>query len=73
MSCHCLVHLHILHSLHMRLAYNIMQSHPHTMQQMHMHKSETGRVEAKKLLSRRRSIETLTGIPVKTVDEICNK
>ena len=35
----------------------ITQSHTHTMQQTHTHKAVTGRVEAKKLLSRRRQSE----------------
>ena len=41
-----------------RLPYNhYTQSHTHAMQQRHMHKAVTGRVEAKKLLSRRRQFE----------------
>ena len=41
-----------------RLAYNHYAiAHTHTMQQMHMHKAVTGRIEVKKLLSRRRQSE----------------
>ena len=35
----------------------IKQSHTHTMQQTHVHKAVTGRIEAKKLLSCRRQSE----------------
>ena len=40
-----------------RLAHNHYATHTHTMQQTHTHKAVTGRVEAKKLLSRRRQSE----------------
>ena len=39
------------------LRITITQSHTHTIQQTHMHKAVTGRVEAKKLPSRRRESE----------------
>ena len=47
----------MLHYLRVGLRITITQSHTHTMQQTHMHKAVTQRVEAKKLLSRRRQSE----------------
>ena len=47
----------MLHYLHVGLRITITQSHTHTMQQTRMHKAVTWRVEAKKLLSRRRQSE----------------
>ena len=56
-SGHCLVRVRMLHYLLVGSSITITQSHTHTMQQTHMHKAVTGRVEAKKLLSRRRQSE----------------
>ena len=56
-SGHCLVRVGMLHYLRVGLRITITQSHTHTMQQTHMHKAVTRRVEAKKLLSRRRQLE----------------
>ena len=53
-SCHCLVRVRMLR---IGLRITIMQSHTHTMQQTLTHKAVTRRVEAKKLLSRRRQSE----------------
>ena len=47
----------MLHYLRVGLRITITQSHTHTMQQTRMHKAVTLRVEAKKLLSRRRQSE----------------
>ena len=46
-SGHCLVHVRMLHYLHVGSRITITQSHAHTMQQTHTHKTVTGRVEAK--------------------------
>ena len=54
---HCLVHVRMLHYLRVGSRITITQLHMHTMQQMHSHKTVTGRVEAKKLVSRRRQSE----------------
>ena len=56
-SGHYLVRVHMLHYLRVGSRITIMQSHTHTMKQMHMHKAVTGHVEAKKLLSSRRQSE----------------
>ena len=53
-SGHCLVRVRMLHYLHVGLRITITQSHTHSMQQTHTLKVVTQRVEAKKLLSRRR-------------------
>ena len=47
----------MLHYLLVGLRITITQSHTHTMQQTRAHKAVTRRVEAKKLLSRRRQLE----------------
>ena len=47
----------MLHYLRVGLRITITQMNTRTMQQTHTHKSVTGRVEAKKLLSRRRQSE----------------
>ena len=52
-----LVRVCMLHYLRVGSRITITQSHKHTMQQTHTHKAVTGRVEAKKLLSRRRQSE----------------
>ena len=47
----------------------ITRSHTHTMQQTHTHKAVTGRVETKKLLSRRRQSDySKVGSPFTTVE-----
>ena len=53
--------VYMLHYLRVGLRITIMQSHTHTMQQMHMHKTVTGRVEAKSysLVEGNRSIDGL--------------
>ena len=51
-SGHCLVRVRMLHYLCVGSRITITQSLTHAMQQTHMHKAVTGRVEAKKLLSR---------------------
>ena len=47
----------MLHYLRVGLRLTITQSHTHTMQQTRTHKAVTRRVEAKKLLSRRRQLQ----------------
>ena len=47
----------MLHYLRVGSRITITQSHTHTMQDTHTHKAVTGRVEAKKVLSRRRQSE----------------
>ena len=47
----------MLHYLRVGLRITITQSHTHKMQQTRTHKAVTRRVEAKKLLSRRRQSE----------------
>ena len=49
--------MRMLHYLRVDSRITITQSHTHTMQQTHTQKEVTGRVEAKKLLSRRRQSE----------------
>ena len=56
-SGHCLVRVRMLHYVRVGLRITITQSHMHAMQQTHTHKAVTRRVEAKKLLSRRRQSE----------------
>ena len=54
----------MLHYLRIGSRITIMQSHTHTKQQTHMHKTVTGRIEAKKLLSRQRQSEyALSAVP----------
>ena len=56
-SDHCLVCVRMLKYLRVGSRITITQSHTHTMQQTHTHRAVTGRVEAKKLLSRQRQSE----------------
>ena len=56
-SGHCLMRVRMLHYLRVGLRIIITQTNTRTMQQTHTHKSVTGHVEAKKLLSRRRQSE----------------
>ena len=44
-----------------------MQSHIHTMQQAHVHKAVTGRIETKKLLSRQRQSDCRRLVPAALV------
>ena len=51
---HCLVHVRLQHCMRVRLHNGYTQAYAQIMQHTHMHKAVTGRVEAKKLLSRRK-------------------
>ena len=48
------MHVRLLHCMRVRLHNGYTQAYAQIMQHTHMHKAVTGRVEAKKLLSRRR-------------------
>ena len=51
---HCLVRACLLHCMRVRFRNGYTQAFAHLMQYTHTHKAVTGRIEAKKLLSRRR-------------------
>ena len=51
---HCLVRACLLHCMRVRLRNGYTQAYAQIMQHTHTHKAVSGRVEAKKLLSRRR-------------------
>ena len=51
---HCLVRVRLLHCMRVRLRNGYTRAYAQIMQHTHTHKAVTGRVEAKKLLSRQR-------------------
>ena len=51
------MHLRILHYFRVGLRMTIAQLHTHTMQQTRMHKSVTGRIDVKQIVSRQRQSE----------------
>ena len=56
MHSHCLVRVRLLHCMRVRLCNGYTWTYVQIMQHSHMHKTVTGCVEAKKLLSRRRQL-----------------
>ena len=53
---HCLVRVRLLHCMRVQLRYGYTRAYAQIMQHTHTHKAVTGRVEVKKLLSRRRQL-----------------
>ena len=59
---HCLVCVRFLHCMRVRLHNGYTRAYAQIIQHTHTHKAVTGRVEAKKLLSRRRQLTIGRGV-----------